>query len=522
VTSGVAAGLYSKLESVRQPFLDRGRKCAKITLPTLLPPQGTTGTHEFETPYQSVGARGVNNVSAKLLLALFPPNSPFFKMGLDEMTLEQVTGQAGARAEVDKALAKIEKKIMAVIETRALRVSIFELIKHLVVVGNCLIYFPPGGRARVYRLDKYVTRRAPDGEVLEIVIKETMAKETLPKAVLAILPEAPAAEPTTGSQPKIETVDVFTHVYRHGGKYHVYQEIEGKIVPKSKGSFPLDKCPWLALRFVKTDGEDYGRSLVEEYLGDLASLENLSKALDEAAQLAAMVRFIVRPNATMKPTKLAEAKNGGFVQGDINDVKVLQLEKYGDLRVAQERATALEQRLAFAFLLNTAIQRPGERVTAEEIRFMARELEDALGGVYSLMSQELQLPLVNNLIFQLEEEGELPTLPPQVKPTIVTGLEAIGRGQDLTKLDAFVAGLAETPAAAYVRWGDYATRRGVALGIDLDGLILTEQEKAAQDQQALMQAMIEKLGPNAVNQLGGLAQKGMEQNAPSGEAQAPA
>ena len=50
--------------------------------------------------------------------------------------------------------------------------------------------------------------------------------------------------------------------------------------------------------------------------------------------------------------------------------------------------------MSYAFLLNTAIQRDAERVTAQEIRYMAQQLETAMGGIYSLLSQEFQLPLV--------------------------------------------------------------------------------------------------------------------------------
>jgi len=37
-------------------------------------------------------------------------------------------------------------------------------------------------------------------------------------------------------------------------------------------------------------------------------------------------------------------------------------------------------------------------VTAEEIRFLANELETSLGGIYSLLSHELQLPLISELM----------------------------------------------------------------------------------------------------------------------------
>ena len=86
-------------------------------------------------------------------------------------------------------------------------------------------------------------------------------------------------------------------------------------------------------------------------------------------------------------------------------------------------------------MLNSAVQRNAERVTAEEVRFMAQELETSLGGVYSILSQELQLPLIKILIFRMEKQGRMPVFPKNViKPQIITGMEALGRGQDLNKL----------------------------------------------------------------------------------------
>ena len=39
----------------------------------------------------------------------------------------------------------------------------------------------------------------------------------------------------------------------------------------------------------------------------------------------------------------------------------------------------------------------------EEIRYMASQLETALGGVYSLLSQEFQLPLVQLLMKRMSK-----------------------------------------------------------------------------------------------------------------------
>ena len=57
----------------------------------------------------------------------------------------------------------------------------------------------------------------------------------------------------------------------------------GYVLPKSRSTAPKNASPWLPLRFNSVDGEAYGRGRVEEFLGDLKSLEALSQALVEGA-----------------------------------------------------------------------------------------------------------------------------------------------------------------------------------------------------------------------------------------------
>ena len=167
-------------------------------------------------------------------------------------------------------------------------------------------------------------------------------------------------------------------------------------------------------------------------------MEGLTQAIVEGSAASAKVLFLVRPNGTTKARTLAESPNGAIVNGDANDVTTLQVQKAADFQVALATAQNITERLSFAFLLNSSVQRNAERVTAEEVRYMAQELETALGGVYSILSQEFQQPLINILLSRLEATGKMPKLPKEtVKPTVVTGLEALGRGQDLNKLATF-------------------------------------------------------------------------------------
>ena len=492
-----AAKAYENMASDRDVFLTRARTCAELTIPTLMPRDGHTGSTQYDTPYQAVGARGVNNLASKLLMTLLPPNSPFFRLTIDDFDLVELAGNARGKAE--DALARIERSAAQVIESKAIRVPTFEMLKQLIVSGNALIHMPPEGGMKVFRLDRYVVKRDTMGNILKIVVKETIAYEALPKDVQEALLE------TEGYQEQIEKkeCDLYTCIKREGKKFMVHQEVHGVVIPKTTGSYPQDKLPWLALRFIAVDGNDYGRSYVEEIVGDLKSLEALTRAIVEGSAASAKLIFMVRPNGTTKIRNIADSSNGAIISGDANDVSTLQANKFNDFRVAQETMNTITQRLSYAFLLNSSVQRQAERVTAEEVRYMAQELETALGGIYSVLSQEFQLPLVNLLLAKMQKEGKMPKFPKDtLKPQIVTGLEALGRGQDLNKLQAFLQylqPLGQQIIAQELNIDDYIDRLGASLGIDTQGLIKSPEQKqqemmAAQEaqQQQMMAQMAEK------------------------------
>lgn len=506
------SGKYSKLETARRTFLDRARECAELTIPSLMPKDGHSSASRLPTPWQGIGARGVNNLASKLLLALLPPNAPFFRLAIDDFTLEKLTQQEGMRAKVEEGLNRIERSVMNEIETNAIRVGGFEALKQLLVTGNVLVYLPKEGGVRVFRMDRFVVKRDPMGNVLEIITKESVAPEALPSEIKELIA-------TEDKEQSDKSVDMYTHIYREDNQWYVYQEIKGKKLPGTEGKYPLDKSPWIPIRFTKIDGEDYGRGYVEEYLGDLKSLEGLSQAIVEGSAAAAKILFLVNPNGVTDMAQLAEADNGAFVEGMMTDVNALQLQKFNDFRVALDTVNTINERLSFAFLLNSAVQRSGERVTAEEIRYMANELESALGGIYSILSQEFQLPLVKRIMFQMERSKRLPVLPEgTVQPVIVTGMEALGRGNDLSKLQMFfqaAAQIAQLPPE--INKGDALTRTGSALGIDMKGLVkspeeLQAEQQAAQQQQMMQMAMEKGIGP-AVQAGGRMMEQGMQNNA---------
>jgi len=498
---------YDKLATDRDPYLKRARECARLTIPALMP-ESEHGRHTvLYTPYQGIGARGVNNLAAKLMLSLFPPNTPFFRYSVDDYTLEELAQDPTARSQIEEALNTRERAVQTEIETSGLRPKLNEAFKQLIVCGNVLLTFPKKIGMRIFQMDQYVIKRSPGGEFVEILIKEEIHKDALPEELLALLPEKSYAQtlPSDSNSKGPDICEVFTKYVRQGKHIIGYQEIRGILIPGSEGKWDVTRPPVLALRWTGIDGEDWGRSYAEEHKGDLITSEGLSRAIVESAAAAAKVLFLVSPNGVTDEKDLAESENLDVVTGQDGDVSVLQIHKQADMATAERVLSEVNTRLSFAFLLNTAIQRQAERVTAEEIRRMAQELEDALGGNFAVFSQELQLPLVQRVEDRMERSKKLPKLPKGVvEPQITTGLEALGRGHDLTKIQVFIQQVVMPlgeEGFKRINIDDLIKRGGVSLGIDMDGLVkspeqMQQEEQALQQQQ--QQAMMMDMAKPAV------------------------
>lgn len=512
MAQGKAQKRYAQLEHLRDPFLRRARAASKLTLPGLVPPEGQkNGSRNFPTPYQSIGSRGVNNLANKLLLALLPPNTPFFRMSVRPADLKLLEEEPEKKDRIESDLSDYERSAMREVEASGDRVPVFEALKHLIVAGNILIYKGKDG-LRVWHLDSYVVSRDPMGNVLEIITREAVSPSVFAKyeRFKAALDDATAKNKTmAGEDP---TVEIYTHVFiNDDNMWEVYQETNGLVIPKSRGTFPLTDNPYIPLRFTRIDGESYGRGHVEEYYGDLKSLESLTRSIVEGAAASAKVNFFVNPNGNTKKAALARAENGDILSGNAADVSVLRVDKMGDFRVARETMQEISTRLSFAFLLNSTVQRDAERVTAEEIRYVAGELEDALGGLYSLLAQEFQLPYIRLVL----KVSKLPKLPKGVvEPVIITGIEALGRGHDLRKLETFVGNVIQVfgpqVVSQFINPSVYLERAAAAVGVDSSGLVKTAEE-VAQEQSAAQQGELAKtLAPSLIKEGGAIAQQGME------------
>ena len=131
------------------------------------------------------------------------------------------------------------------------------------------------------------------------------------------------------------------------------------------------------------------------------------------------------------------------------------------------------------------------------------ELEQQLGGLFSLLTVEFLIPYLNRTLHILQRSRELPKIPKDlVKPQIVAGVNALGRGQDQQSLVMFIQTIAQTMGpevmAEFLDAGEYIKRLAASQGIDVLNLVKSEetmeQERQAAMQQQQQQALVEQAG----------------------------
>jgi len=487
---------YSMLSSGRTQFLDMAVECSELTLPYLVTrDDSSTGKRQLLQPFQSVGAKAVVTLAAKLMLAILPPQTAFFKLQVRDDKLGQ-TLDPMMRSELDLSFSKIERLIMDYIAASSDRVVVHQALKHLIVSGNALVFMSKDG-LKHYPLNRYVVERDGNGNVIEIVTKEMVSRK-----VLGISPP-PTDSPNGEYGDTEDDAEVYTCVKmdESSGSWRWHQEVDDMILEGSQSTAPKNASPWLVLRFNTVDGEDYGRGRVEEFIGDLRSLDGLSQALVEGASVASKVVFLVSPSATTKPGTLAKAGNGAIIQGRPEDVGVVQVGKTADFATAANMAATIERRILEAFLVMNI--RNAERVTAEEVRLTQLELEQSLGGLFSLLTVEFLVPYLNRTLLILQRSNQIPRLPKDVvRPKIVAGINSLGRGQDNESLTRFIQTVAQTlgPEALvkYIDPSEAIKRLAAAQGIDVLNLVRTaeqlEQLKEQSQQDMTNKSLVDQAG----------------------------
>lgn len=485
----MATGLKAQYDAevpTREPFLRRGRQYAELTIPSLLPPAGFTGAMELPQPYNEFGGDAVTNLASKITLAMLPPNELAAKLEVSNEVLLK-SGKDTTPPEIEAGLAKSETLIRKETERLLWREPTYLTVQLLLVTGNACEVMTTEGRIKVFRLDQFVCTRDAVGDLVKLITLEEMHPTTLPEELQWMVDPQVAKDPNG-------KVELYTGWFRTpDGRYKTYQEVNGKRVPKSLGYYEKDTMNAWCPRWAAVPKEHYGRAKIEEHIGAFNTLEHASRAVVEGVAMASRNITLVNPNAAggNLRARLAKANNGAVLSGRQEDVAMLKYDNINGIELAEQTVVRVTQKLAASFLKSGDLRRDAERVTAEEIRMLAQEIESGLGGAYTILANNISAPRFSRLIYLMKRSQRLPDWPKKtVDVTLTTGIAALGRQADAMKYAEALAMAGNLPPQYQARIKDGDLLKGWFTARGLPALVKTDAEMQQEQQAAIaMQAM---------------------------------
>lgn len=510
---------WDQLANKRGDLLTRCEQYAAWTIPNVFPEEHfSENNQQLSLSNDSIGARGVNNMANKVVSTLFRPQGSFFRLSIDPEQQEQLDAMSqdskgadtgAAMNQVERVLTRQEQKAMDRLEMVQFRDKAVMIAKLLLVTGNALQYQPEDGPVQVYSLRDYVIQRDVSGAIIEIITRDTKAFETFSDQVKEHLR---VTKQYTGDGYEDDSpVTIYTQIrLEDDGKYHVKQaaDLVDLHISDNTVSYPRKKLPWIPLTWNLARGDDYGSGLVEEYAGAFNSIEVLTQSLLNLAGIMGDIKFVVKPSSLLDVEHLNNSPSGSYHSGNPDDVTAIETQKQRDAQFIATMIDRYTQQLSQAFLLNSSMVRDAERVTAEEIRMVANELEASHGGVYSRLAHQWQLPLSHVLLDQLNWEGEFYG----IEPKIITGMDTLSRIGEMENIKLWIADMAALEAIPedvrrVINPLKYAEYSGRNRQVPWEQLTYTDQElqQQAEQQMANQQRLMEMQGQANVAQKAGEA-----------------
>ena len=473
-------GEFMAGQNSRESVLAAAERYAGYTLPTVFPDDPLLNQDEMQHDYQSIGAQAVTNLANKIMMALFQPSRPFFRLQFTDEQKARLRENGLTDADITEASGKAEREAIKQLALMKGRIALNEVMPQLIITGNSLLHTPKNDDAQVYSLRDYQIKRDLRGRMIKLIIRETKSVSGLEDHLASLCHQHGYHEN--------DNVSLYTGVCKISPtRFMVWQELEDLAYShKQVGYYKEETLEYIPLVWKLARGKDYGTGLVEDHAGDFHSLSTISEAILDYTTIVTDIKNLVNPAGMTDVREITEAPSGAYVHGREEDLFVHSPQVSNNAEFLLNRAERLERRLGAAFLMNTMVTRDAERVTAEEIRMQAMELESAYGGVYSRLAQELQYPLAKRMLSKIDKSFK------DVEPLIVTGLETLSRNSEMDNIRWMfqdLGGLAELPelVAERIDWEKLTKVIGTNHGVDYSEFLLTEKQVQENRQQRMQQ-----------------------------------
>ncbi len=349
----------------------------------------------------NLGPMLVNHLANLVVQVMFPSDHPFFITELKEeakakLKAEQDEDQVKETLElIREQYATVERVAAEELDLVSYLPKAVEGVKHLVVLGNVCIFRDddlPGSPRVIYGIKDFCVHRRQDGSPYELMLHDKVRFiEMDPRDRKKLLEHSKMKQD--------DLVDYYTHFYQEApGKRWVTRHSANNVELAGGKKYTPRDFPCIPLAWSIGRGEHYGTGLVGEHRAAFNAVNAGDEALLDMIAIMADVKFFVDATGGMNASEIAASPRGAWHQGRKEYLSHTDVRLANELNAVSSAVDRWEQRLSKIFLMSSTAVRDAERVTAEEIRFLARELNRSFGGLYSRLAVDWQSREANYLV----------------------------------------------------------------------------------------------------------------------------
>lgn len=412
--------VWREMETDKGDLVERCKEYARLTIPSICP-DDDAGRTEQEKGNVMIGARAVSHLSNKIVNILFPHDRPFFGISLSPEAEFKLAAEVPSQ-QLAQAMESIQKEGRRVVRFAVSKLNLVsyrplavDAVKHTIITGNAVIRRFPDGTRAVYGVKDIGVFRHINGTPYDIILRDATRVDGLETSVRnALIKERPGVRNNT-------VVSMYTRWRKVGDKWEVTQAVD--TVPLSTFKMVTERnLDVVLLTWSLARGENYGRGAVEDNIALFSSVDVATTALLDLYGIAADIKFFIKPGSVIDVVEVNESRRGSYHVGDPADIGSPEIgrQKAADIQVLSQDISNWSQEIAQIFLMTSGGIRQAERVTAEEIRLYAAEVESAFGGMYSRMCMQWQKPEAEWCVSKV-----INSVGSTMQVEITTGLDAI-------------------------------------------------------------------------------------------------
>lgn len=487
--------MFDKYNAERSDVLDRSFENAQFTIPSLYRSRYlNTGMYtEGYLPelYNATAAQNINTLASMMTNALFPPNDiPFFEFKFAPDVEEET------KAEYRDAVTELEQAVLDTFQVSNLRETLFMGLQHAQVLADTLIHQTALDKYKIYHIANFLLRRDGNGLIKEIWTVDWVVTELLDEDLKSINGGRP-----TNSRADFEPL--YTRIYLDGETWKSEREFRDTLYETDK---TYRELPYYHMGWTRIAHEDYSRSLVEENMGTIRSLEMVSKALAEGIAAGSEGRIVVDSSGPTTKDDIGDV-NWSIISARPQDLSTFQPQVGNTVTVALQAVQYYENQLNAAFLSTSASDLRGERVTAFQTNQVVNEKSQRIGGVLATIEQNLEMMVRRTVDVLIRENRILPEFGQALKNKDITihiasGLDALSKQVDAVRIENIMQFAMQTQdEEIHDALNKPELLRGYARasGLDMDQYVRTEEQVAERKKQRESQALAQQANEQVVD-----------------------